>query len=197
AYVRIVLESLQRLGTFPDIIDEDFIVKVVRSAPLHDIGKIMVPDAILNKPGKLTDEEYALMKTHAAAGGEVIGHIISIVPDSDYLDIAKDIATHHHEKWNGQGYPDGLSGDAIPLAARVMAIADVFDALVSNRPYKKVFSLEQAFAILREESGKLFDPRIVDAFFAAEDEVVKVEEQIREPDPVEGVQQLMPRFFKV
>ena len=195
AYVRIVLESLQRLGTFPDIINEDFIVKVVRSAPLHDIGKIMVPDAILNKPGKLTDEEYTLMKTHAAAGGEVIGHIISLVPDSDYLDIAKDIATHHHEKWNGKGYPDGLAGDAIPLAARVMAIADVFDALVSNRPYKKVFSIEKAFAILREESGQLFDPRIVDAFFAAEDEVIKVEKEIREPAPVEGFQQLMPRFL--
>ncbi len=135
------------------------------------------------------------MKTHAAAGGEVIGHIISIVPDSDDLDIAKDIATHHHEKWNCKGYPDGLAGDAIPLAARVMAIADVFDALVSNRPYKKVFSLEKAFAILREESGQLFDPRIVDAFFAAEDEVIKVEKEIREPAPVEGCQQLMPWFL--
>ncbi len=177
AYVRIIIEELQREGLFLDILTEDYVESVIRSAPLHDIGKINVPDAILNKPGKLTDEEFSVMKTHAAVGGRIIEHIISTTPDTDYLAAAKDLATYHHEKWNGGGYPEGLSGEDIPLVARIMAVADVFDALVSDRAYKKGFPLEKAFAIIREESGSHFDPRIVDAFFAVKDEIIRTKEE--------------------
>ena len=179
SYVRIILEELKREGLFSDIINDDYILRVVSCAPLHDIGKIKVPDAILNKPGKLTDEEFRVMKTHAAMGGEVIGQIQRIVPDSDNLIVAKDIATYHHEKWDGSGYPDGLVGEAIPLSARVMAVADVFDALVSERAYKKAFSTDRAFSMIREESGRHFDPRIVSAFLSAKDEILQVEEKFR------------------
>ncbi len=179
SYVRVILEELRREGLFRDIINDDYILRVVSCAPLHDIGKIKVPDAILNKPGKLTDEEFSIMKTHAAMGGEVIGQIQRIVPDSDNLVVARDIATYHHEKWNGSGYPDGLAGDAIPLSARVMAVADVFDALVSERAYKQAFSTEKAFSIIQEESGRHFDPRIVSAFLSAKEEILQIEQHFR------------------
>ncbi|MCR5561989.1 MAG: HD domain-containing protein [Desulfovibrio sp.] len=176
-YVRIIIEQLQREGLFLDILTEDYVESVIRSAPLHDIGKINVPDAILNKPGKLTDEEFAIMKTHTSVGGRIIDHIISTMPDTAYLAAAKDLATYHHERWSGGGYPEGLSGEDIPLVARIMAVADVFDALVSTRAYKKGFSLEKAFAIIQEESGSHFDPRVVAAFFAAKDEIIRTKEE--------------------
>jgi HD-GYP domain-containing protein (c-di-GMP phosphodiesterase class II) len=184
AYVRIIMNELQREGAFGGRITTAYIESVVRSAPLHDIGKINIPDAILNKPGKLTDEEFEIMKSHAAVGGKVIGHIIDIVPDSDYLVEAKALATYHHEKWNGGGYPEGLAGESIPLSARIMAVADVFDALVSDRAYKKGFPLEKAFAIIREERGTHFDPRIVDAFFMAKESIIQVEEEFRQAGAV-------------
>lgn len=173
-YVEIIMLEMRRLNIYRDKLTDEFIKDVVNSAPLHDIGKINVPDAILNKPGKLTDEEFDLMKTHTVVGGQIIQHIIETLPDPDYLYEAKNLATYHHEKWNGKGYPKGLAGEAIPLSARIMAIADVFDALVSPRSYKKGFPFEKAFAIIREESGTHFDPNIVKAFFSAQDLVVEV-----------------------
>ncbi|MCR5813690.1 MAG: HD domain-containing protein [Desulfovibrio sp.] len=177
SYVNAIINELKRQGMFKDTITDEYIENVVRSAPLHDIGKINVPDSILNKPDKLTDEEFKIMMTHAAVGGKIIDHIIQITPDSEYLNDAKDLATYHHEKWNGAGYPEGLAGENIPLSARIMAVADVFDALVSNRAYKKKFPLEKAFAIIREESGTHFDPRIVNAFFAARSEIIRIEKE--------------------
>lgn len=174
AYVKILLEELKREGTYGNELTDEFIRNVVSSAPLHDIGKIAVSDVILNKPGKLTDEEFEIMKTHAAAGGEIISSLIKKVPDSKYLYEAQNLAMYHHEKWNGKGYPSGKAGVDIPLSARVMAVADVFDALISNRCYKKGFSYEKAFSIIREERGRQFDPQIVDAFFAAEDQILAV-----------------------
>ena len=176
SYVRIIIEELKREGEYAEELTEEFLKNVINSSPLHDIGKINVPDAILNKPGKLTDEEFAIMKSHAAVGGRIIGQIIKNAPKSGFLKEAKNLATYHHEKWNGKGYPKGLAGYDIPLSARIMAVADVFDALVSNRSYKKVFPYEKAFAIIREESGTHFDPTVVNAFFAAQDEVIKVAE---------------------
>lgn len=180
AYTKIIMESMKRKGIYKDALTDEFVENVVNSAPLHDVGKINVPDAILNKPGKLTDEEFAIMKTHTTAGGKIIGGLIETVPDSEYLYEAKNLATYHHEKWNGKGYPTGLAGEEIPLSARIMAVADVFDALVSNRSYKKGFPYEKAFAIIREDSGTHFDPLIVEAFFAAQDEVVKVADEFSE-----------------
>ena len=178
-YVRIIAEKLLQEGVFADELNEDFIERIVKSAPLHDIGKIHVPDAILNKPGKLTAEEFEIMKTHTVEGGKIIEHIIKLTPDPQYLMDARDIAMYHHERWSGGGYPEGIAGDDIPLSARIMAVADVFDALVSDRAYKKGFPLEKAFAIIREESGTHFDQRIVDAFFAASEEIIRVEEEFK------------------
>ena len=178
AYCRIILEQLKKDGEFTDQLSEGFINDVVNSAPLHDIGKIKVPDAILNKPGKLTDDEFEIMKTHTTAGNEIIQQAMELVStDSGYLKEAKNLATYHHEKFNGKGYPTGLSGDEIPLSARVMAVADVFDALVSRRSYKEPFTFDKAMSIIEEGSGNHFDPRIVKAFFEAKDEVKKVSEQ--------------------
>ena len=131
---------------------------------------------VKDKIDSLTDEEFKLMKSHTTIGGEIIAHIISTVPDPDYLYEAKNLATYHHEKWNGKGYPEGLSGTDIPLSARVMAVADVFDALVSKRVYKPGMPMDKAFSIIREDSGTHFDPEVVEAFFAAEDDVRRVEE---------------------
>ena len=178
AYCRIILEQLRKDGEFTDQLTNSFIDDVANSAPLHDIGKIKVPDAILNKPGKLTDEEFEIMKTHTTAGNEIIQQAMELVStDSGYLKEAKNLATYHHEKFNGKGYPVGLSGDDIPLSARVMAVADVFDALVSRRSYKEPFAFDKAMEIIEEGSGNHFDPRIVKAFFEAKDEVKEVSEK--------------------
>lgn len=174
AYTRIIMEELKREGVYADQLTDEFISNVFKSAPLHDVGKIMVPDAILNKPGKLTDEEFEIMKSHAAEGGKIVATMIEKVPDADYLKEAKNLATYHHEKWNGRGYPEGLAGEAIPLSARIMAVADVFDALVSNRCYKKGFPYPKALGIIREESGSHFDPKIVNAFLAVQDEALQI-----------------------
>ena len=178
AYCRIILEQLKKDGEFTAQLTNNYIDDVVNSAPLHDIGKIKVPDAILNKPGKLTDEEFAIMKTHTTAGNEIIQEAMELVStDSGYLKEAKNLATYHHEKFNGKGYPVGLSGDDIPLSARVMAVADVFDALVSRRSYKEPFTFDKAMEIIEEGSGNHFDPRIVKAFFEAKDKVREVSEK--------------------
>ncbi|HCB93087.1 MAG TPA: hypothetical protein DEP57_04640 [Selenomonas sp.] len=180
AYVKIIAEEMKREGAYPKEITDEFVRRIVDSAPLHDLGKIGVPDAILNKPGKLTDEEFDIIKSHTKIGGRIISSLISAVPDSEYLYDAMDLALYHHEKWNGRGYPMGLSGEDIPISARIMAVADVFDALVSNRSYKKGFPYEKALAIIREERGAHFDPIVVDAFFAVKDEILKVADEFSE-----------------
>ena len=166
-YVEAIAKELQREGKLPDIIDDAYIAKLKRSAPLHDIGKIAVSDLILNKPGKLTNEEFAIMKSHTIEGFHILAKIVDNTNDSlddDYLKEAIEMAHYHHEKWDGTGYPTGIKGDAIPLSARIMAVADVFDALVAERIYKKPFTYEKAMSIITEGSGKHFDPMVVDAF---------------------------------
>lgn len=178
AYAYAVARELQREEAYPLILTPSYCKKLRMVAPLHDIGKIAIPDDILDKPGKLTFEEFEIMKTHAETGAEVIEKIMSENDDAEYLQLAKDIARYHHEKWNGEGYPKGLSGDDIPLAARIMAIADVFDALVSERPYKKAFCLEEAFSIIASESGNHFDPKVNNAFLKIKDEITSLYEEI-------------------
>ena len=176
AYCEIILRQMQKEGIYADKLTEEFIEEVVNSAPLHDVGKIKVSDTILNKPGKLTDDEFRVMQGHTSAGGEIINKAIATVgEESAYLNEAKNLAAYHHEKWNGKGYPNGLSGEEIPLSARVMAVADVFDALVSRRSYKEPFSVDKALDIIREGSGSHFDPLVVKAFLDAEDEVRRVQ----------------------
>ena len=166
-YVEAIAKELQREGKLPDILTDAYIAKLKRSAPLHDIGKIAVSDLILNKPGKLTDEEFAIMKSHTTEGFHILAKIVDNTNDSlddDYLKESIEMAHYHHEKWDGTGYPTGIKGDAIPLSARIMAVADVFDALVAERVYKKPFTYERAMSIITEGSGKHFDPMVVDAF---------------------------------
>lgn len=174
AYVKIIVEGLREKGYYPQKITAKFISDVVRSAPLHDVGKINIPDSVLNKPGKLTDEEFAIMKTHTTAGKAILEKAISTVQGESYLKEARNMAAYHHERWDGKGYPEGLHGEVIPLSARIMAVADVFDALASPRVYKPAFPLEKALAILQEGSGTQFDPKCVEVFMESLPEVQMV-----------------------
>ena len=174
AYTRIIMEGLRRLGYYKDKLTDQYLEDVERSAPLHDVGKIAVSDVILNKPGKLTDEEYEIMKTHTTAGKDMLDQVIETVNGESYLHEARNLAAYHHEKWNGKGYPEGLSGEDIPLSARVMAIADVFDALSSKRVYKDAMPFDKAVSIIKEDSGTHFDPKCVEAFLDSLDEVKDV-----------------------
>lgn len=176
AYTDVIMQELKKEGVYTDQLTDEFIYDVVNSAPLHDIGKIQVSDTILNKPGKLTDEEFEIMKSHTTAGAVVIQHAMNTVSEdsSGYLKEAMNLAHYHHEKWNGTGYPCGLKGEDIPLSARIMAVADVFDALVSKRSYKDGFPFEKAMGIIQEGAGTHFDPHIAAAFLNASDEVRRV-----------------------
>ena len=167
AYVQHLAQTLRRHPRFAAMLNDQYINLLGRSAPLHDIGKVGIPDHILLKPGKLNAEEWAIMQTHAQLGSEAIERAeADIEMPLDFLSLAKEIARWHHEKWDGSGYPDGLSGEAIPLSARLMALADVFDALISPRVYKPPMSFAEARSIIHEGRGKHFDPDIVDAFIA-------------------------------
>jgi putative two-component system response regulator len=170
SYTSLLIETLLAKGVYADEIKTWNIAAAVASASLHDVGKVVVSDLILNKPDKLTDEEFAKMKEHVAKGVKIIDQIIDTTGISDsFLVNAKLFAGDHHEKWNGCGYPKGLKGENISLQGRIMAIADVYDALVSDRPYKKAFTHEKAVSIIMEDAGKHFDPKIADVFFEIND----------------------------
>lgn len=143
-------------------IEERELNLITMSAPLHDIGKLKVPDSILSKPGKLTDEEFDIIKTHSEEGAKIINKTLSNIEDSLYVEIAHDMALYHHEKWNGSGYPKGLAQEDIPVCARIMAVADVFDALCSKRSYKQAFSIDEAYDIMQKSKGTHFEPILVD-----------------------------------
>lgn len=159
-YVRTLAECAKQDGVYSDVLNDRFISTLYMVAPMHDIGKIVVPDHILKKPGRLTREEFEEIKRHAFEGGRVVREVLSGVADEEYVALASDVAAYHHEYWNGMGYPAGLAGEAIPLCARIMAIADVYDALISERCYKKPMPKENAFEIIRQESGTHFDPKL-------------------------------------
>ncbi len=164
-YVLTLARGLRQHPRFAHYLDERTINALAQSAPLHDIGKVGIPDHILLKPGKLTPEEWVIMKTHAELGSNAIAQAEADAEKPvEFLSIAKQIAHSHHEKWDGSGYPEGLAGDAIPIAARLMALADVFDALTCKRVYKEAFSFERAYNIIVEGSGAHFDPDVVASF---------------------------------
>ena len=177
-YSQIIAEELVNLGFYTDEIDDDFITKLFYSAPLHDIGKVYIPDKILNKPGPLTNIEFDIMKKHAQVGAEIIDDMINDASKDakfkDLLAFARDIVLYHHEKWDGSGYPCGLSGYDIPLSARILAISDVFDAISSKRVYKEPMPIEDALELIVSKSGTHFDPRIVSAFLLAFDAIKEV-----------------------
>ncbi|MCL2704039.1 MAG: response regulator [Defluviitaleaceae bacterium] len=163
-YVRILMEAMMEEALYMDEMRGWNLDSVVSSARLHDLGKIAIPDSILNKPDKLTAEEFTVIKSHCAAGERIIDQMISRTGDAEFLHSAKLFTAYHHEKWNGGGYPYGLKETDIPLHGRIMAFVDVYDALTSERPYKKAFTHEQAANIIMEDSGRHFDPLIADVF---------------------------------
>lgn len=163
-YVRLLAERLKIHPKFVNFLTPETINLLFKSAPLHDMGKVGVPDSILLKPGKLTDEEFAVMKTHTTLGKNAIEIPDGILKNSGFLRFVREIAYTHHEKWDGSGYPQGLKGEAIPISGRLMAVADVYDALISKRVYKPAFSHEKAVAIIADGRGTHFDPDMVDQF---------------------------------
>lgn len=169
-YVKALADHLQGHPDFTEVLDDKTVELLFKSAPLHDIGKVGIPDNILLKPGKHTEEEFDLMKTHAQIGSDALMVAEDKMGSSSFLKLAREIALTHHEKWDGGGYPNGLKGDAIPLSGRLMAVADVYDALISKRIYKPAFPHEKAMEIIREGSGTHFDPQLVTALDAVEDE---------------------------
>jgi PAS domain S-box-containing protein len=177
-YIRILAEELTRLGTFKGYLTPEYINGLFKSAPLHDIGKVGVPDAILLKPGRLSREELAVMQKHCELGARLLSSAEQKLKFQSFLNIAVQLTIGHHEKWNGTGYPSGLSCEQIPLSARLMGLADVYDALRSKRPYKEPFEHGDCVRIIKDERGRHFDPRIVDAFLNRELEFRKVSDEM-------------------
>lgn len=164
-YTKALAVELGNNPKYTDVIDDEFVLMIYQSSPLHDIGKVGITDNVLLKPGRLTPEEFEVMKRHAAIGGDALAATQRWgMTEQNFLSMGREIAYYHHERWDGAGYPNGLKGADIPLPARIMALADVYDALVSKRVYKEPMSHEEACRIIQEESGKQFDPDIVEAF---------------------------------
>ncbi len=172
-YCEIIAKELQTNSCYSDEIDEDFIFSINMASPLHDIGKVGIPDRILLKPGKLTPEEFEIMKTHSAIGYQTLCEADMKFGSNSFIKMGKIIARNHHERFDGNGYPDKLAGTEIPLPARIMALADVYDALRSKRVYKEAFSQEKTLQIITSEKGKQFDAVIVEAFLRVQDEFFK------------------------
>ena len=167
--IGVLVQAMRENGVYADEIAGLNIDNIIASARLHDVGKIAISDVILNKPGKLSPEEFVIIKTHVKEGEQIIDKIVAKTGDEEYLLHAKTFVSYHHEHWDGSGYPYGLSGYDIPLFGRIMAIVDVYDALVSERPYKKPFPYDVAVNIIMQESGKHFDPKIAEVFFLKKD----------------------------
>lgn len=187
-YSRMLCETLSKLDAFSELRDREYVEDLVKATPLHDIGKVGIPDAILLKPDKLSPEEFEIMKKHAAIGGRTIEQLIAEGQSHRILRMGADIAYAHHEKWDGTGYPYGLKGDQIPIAARVLALADVYDALTTRRCYKPPFSHGRAKELILQGRGTHFDPRVVEAFLEREADFTRIALELSdEPDVVAGL----------
>jgi putative two-component system response regulator len=182
-YVHTLATQLRQHPRFAHLLSPRNIELLAKSAPLHDIGKVGIPDHILLKPGKLTPEEWAIMRTHARLGSEAIEQAErDAAKPVAFLAFAKEVAHWHHEKWDGTGYPDGLAGDLIPISARLMALADFFDALVSRRVYKSAVTFDNARDMITAQRGRHFDPDVVEAFLASFDEFCAIAERYADPE---------------
>jgi putative two-component system response regulator len=177
-YSLILARHLAKLAKFESFLDGDYIQLLYLTSPLHDIGKVGIPDSVLLKPGRLTPEEFEVMKQHVLIGGRTLEAALQMHPKAKYLQVARDIAFTHHEKFDGTGYPYGLSGEAIPLCGRIVALSDVYDALTTRRVYKPAYSHAVARGIILDGRGSHFDPDVVDAFTANEDRFIAVKEQL-------------------
>ncbi len=181
-YVKILAEDCRADGLYVDVLTDHYIELLYTLAPMHDVGKIVVSDRILKKPGKLTPEEYEEIKKHAESGGKVVRQVLSDITDEEYLSFASDIATYHHERWDGSGYPFGIKGEDIPLCARIMAIADSFDALVSKRCYKEPMPVDEALKLMESESGTHFDPNLLEVFLRHKEKYIEINNKIVEKE---------------
>jgi putative two-component system response regulator len=177
-YCRILAEQLRLHGPYTHLIDQQWVEDIYRSSPLHDIGKVGIPDAILLKPGRLSEREFAILKRHTLIGAGALERAAAHSGCGGFLQMAADIARYHHERWDGTGYPQGLVGEQIPLAARIVALADVYDALTSVRVYKSAYEPEVARLMIDEQSGKHFDPAVVEAFMTRYDDFLKMQAQL-------------------
>ncbi|GBU23027.1 two-component system response regulator [Fibrobacteres bacterium R8-0-B4] len=186
SYLGALLEAMKEQGVYKDEMSEWDINLVLMSAQLHDVGKIAVKDNILNKPGKLTPEEFEEVKKHTTFGGKVIDKIMESTSEHTFLIYAKTFALTHHEKWDGTGYPEGLKDEVIPILGRLMAIADVYDALVSDRPYKRAFTHEEAVKIISDGRGTHFDPILTDMFLSISDEFEAISSALGSKTPSRG-----------
>ncbi len=175
SYCRLLAEQLRAMGHYADQIDDEFIRLLYSTSPLHDIGKVGIPDSVLLKPGRLSDREFEIMKTHAAVGAETLDAALERFPKTRFLRMARNIAATHHERFDGTGYPNGLKGLEIPLCGRIMALADVFDALSSKRVYKEAFVSDVVRSIILQDSGTHFDPLIVEAFEACHPKMIEIQ----------------------
>lgn len=178
AYVDLFVRKIREKGLYREELTPTYADYMRKAAPMHDIGKIAVNDMILQKPGALTEEEYKTMQLHANEGGRLIRENMGRIVNQEFVDIASDMASYHHEKWNGRGYPEQRKGKEIPLSARILAIADVFDALVSKRQYKEGMTLEEAFEIMEKERGESFEPELLDVFLESKEELRELMEEL-------------------
>lgn len=178
-YVELLTTGLRNRGYYRDILTRDYMQNLIMAAPMHDIGKISIPDGVLQKPGKLTDEEFEIMKSHAVNGSKIIQDTFGHLSDEQYKTIAYEVTRYHHEKWNGKGYPEGLKGTEIPLCARIMAIADVFDAVSEKRCYREALPLDECFRIIEEGKGTSFEPVLVDVFLSLRPQVEEIYKDIQ------------------
>jgi putative two-component system response regulator len=178
-YSRIIARALISRDSYS--VNEEFVKDIYLTSPLHDIGKVGIPDSVLLKPDLLTQEEFTIMKRHTTIGAETIDAVLRTSPGAAFLSMARDIALTHHEKWNGSGYPNGLSGEAIPLAGRIVAVADVYDALTSKRTYKSAFPHEVARGIMLEGAGKHFDPDLIPVFLQEQEQFQAVHAHFSPP----------------
>lgn len=190
-YSREVASEIILLEKYRDTLDEEFVAQIYKSSPLHDIGKVGIPDSILLKPGKLTDNEFDIMKMHSVIGGDTLKAADIEAGTHSFLGMGRDIAYSHHEKWDGSGYPFGLKGEEILLASRIVAIGDVYDALTSRRPHKEPFSHEKSMGIILEGRGSHFDPEVVDAFTARESSIITIREKMQDVDCMSTFQRLV------
>lgn len=180
-YCRVLAKDLAALPRFQHEVDEEFVRLIYLTSPLHDIGKVGIPDCVLLKPGRLSDREFEIMKTHALLGARTLDAALLAFPGVKFLEMAREIAATHHERWDGSGYPGGLAGAAIPLSGRIMALADVYDALTSRRVYKAAFTHEIARAMILRDAGGHFDPDIVEAFVRTEEQFIGIQARYAEP----------------
>ena len=181
-YSRIIADEMAKKPNYIGYITEDYIEDIYHSSILHDIGKVGIPDAILLKPGKLTPDEFETIKRHSTLGGDILTDIEAGIEGQTFLTLGKEIAYYHHEKWDGTGYPKGLKREQIPLSARIVALADVYDALTSERIYKKAITHEKAKEIITHANGKHFDPDVVDSFLTREEDFKMIWEKMHNED---------------